>query len=184
MTNNKTIKQQEFLGRVTRDLDRCITPGEVDRVSDKYKAIEPILREDTDGSLLRYKVNELVNMYWTKANLFFDDMNNHVLTKFRYAVLIKDKEYINSVGTKMWMDDVYLAGTDWVLDLSYYTDKKLGVDISVDILQYMVHALRKLDDSISAFDRANLSKLEALGWSIYQKLVTKVYRQISLVDLT
>lgn len=182
--NNKTIKQQELLSRVTKDLNRCITPSEVDRVSDKYKAIEAVLREDTSRSILRYKFEELVDMYRTKANLFMDDMNNHVLTKFRYAVLTKDKDYIGLAGTLTWIDDVYLSGLDWVLDVSYYADKKLGVDVTIDILKSIVNELRKSDDSNSGFDRANLSKLEVLGWSIYQKLVTKVYRQISLVDLT
>ena len=181
MTNNKTIKQQEFLGRVTRDLDRCITPGEVDRVSDKYRAIDAALREDASRSILKYKFEELVNIYSTKANVFLDYMNKHVLTKFRYAVLTKDKEYINLVGAKTWIDDVYLLGRDWILDPSRYRNERLGVDVTMDILKFIVFKLRESDDSNSVFDRANLSKLEALGWSMYQKLVTKVYRRISLV---
>ena len=174
-------KQQGLLSRVTRDLDRCITPGEVDRVSDKY--IEAVLREDASGSILRDKFEELVNRYSTKANVFLDYMNNHALTWFRYAVLTKDKEYINLVGTKKWIDDVYLLGLDWTLDTSYYRGKKLGVDVTMDILEFIVFELRKSDDSNSAFDRANLSKLEVLGWSMYQKLVTKVYRRVSLVEM-
>ena len=83
-----------------------------------------------------------MNRYSTKANVFLDYMNNHALTWFRYAVLTKDKEYINLVGTKKWIDDVYLLGLDWTLDTSYYRGKKLGVDVTMDILEFIVFELR------------------------------------------
>lgn len=122
----------------------------------------------TEDEAIRDILQKMVNETETRIK-----KERQRVKEFRLAIVNKDYDYINVVGTLDFIDDVVQTRLDDIVEKKLQPVKTLVIG--------MVDALEKFhwpyQSDVDGFSYATYSRLEALAWKTYQSLIRKAYRK-------